>query len=93
MTKHLNLRIRGRVQGVFFRESALKKAADFGLGGFARNELDDSLYIEIEGEEASLNEFVNWCHDGPPMARVDEIEVEEDNQIKGFNGFEISNEE
>lgn len=87
--KHVKLRVHGRVHGVFFRDSALKKAHELGLSGFVRNDLDGSVYIEAEGEEISLNELINWCKDGPPMAEVREVETEEDSELRGFKGFRI----
>lgn len=87
--KHIKLRIHGRVHGVFFRDSALKKANELGLSGFVRNDLDGSVYIETEGREEPLREFIAWCNDGPPMAKVREIEVEEDSELRGFKGFRI----
>jgi len=87
--KYVRLRIHGRVHGVFFRDSAMKKANDLGLFGFVRNDLDGSVYIEVEGEEERLGEFVGWCKDGPPMAKVKEIEVEEDSELQGFKDFRI----
>jgi len=77
MTKHLNIKVFGRVQGVFFRYSAQRKIKELGIKGFARNEPDGSVYIEVEGEEAQLKEFVEWCHKGPPLAHVDRVEVQE----------------
>ncbi len=87
--KHTKLHIHGRVHGVFFRDSVLKKANELALVGFVRNDLDGSVYIEAEGEEESLGKFVNWCKDGPPMAKVREIEIEEDSELRGFEGFRI----
>ena len=74
---------------MFFRDSALKKANDLGLAGFARNDLDGSVYIEVEGDEEPLGKFVSWCKDGPPMANVREIEAEEDSELRGFKSFRI----
>lgn len=87
--KHLKIKVRGRVQGVFFRDSVLKKAIDLGLGGFVRNEPDSSVYIEIEGESESLQEFVHWCQDGPPMARVEGLDIDESSELEGFKDFRI----
>jgi len=90
--KHITIRVHGRVHGVFFRDSALRKANELGITGFARNDLDGSVYIEAEGEEAALGEFVNWCNDGPPMAEVREVETEEDSELHKFKGFRIEGE-
>ena len=87
--KYTKLRIHGRVHGVFFRDSVLKKAKELGLVGFVRNDLDGAVYIEIEGEEKSLGEFVNSCKEGPPKAKVREVEIEEDSELRGFGEFTI----
>ena len=91
--KHIKIRVHGRVHGVFFRDSALRKANELGITGFARNDLDGSVYIEAEGEETVLGEFVNWCNDGPPMAEVREVETEEDSELRKFKGFRIEGED
>jgi acylphosphatase len=86
--KHLNIYIWGEVQGVFFRDSAMKKANELGLVGFVRNETDDSIYMEVEGEEEVLNEFLVWCGSGPPLAKVDKINQEE-SKLVGYDTFEV----
>jgi len=88
MKKHFNVKITGLVQGVFFRTSAKDKALEFKVNGFARNELDGSLYIEAEGEEDNLNRFLAWCHDGPKSARVKNIEISEA-EMMGFFQFSL----
>ena len=50
------------------------------LAGFVRNDPDGAVYIEVEGEEESLGEFLAWCKDGPPMAKVSKVEIEEDSE-------------
>ena len=88
MKKHYNIIISGRVQGVFFRASTLKKAGDLGICGFVRNEMDGNVYIESEGQETALKKFIDWCHIGPPNAMVKKISVIESDS-KYFTGFEI----
>lgn len=75
MKKHLNIKIYGRVQGVFFRISAKEKAESLGIVGFARNEPDGSVYIETEGQEDDLEEFIKWCQKGPEAAHVEKVET------------------
>ncbi|MCB0583490.1 MAG: acylphosphatase [Phaeodactylibacter sp.] len=75
--KRYNLWIRGQVQGVWYRASARRKAVDLGLCGFVRNEPDGSVYAEAEGEEPLLQAFVQWCKEGPEMAQVEQVKVEE----------------
>lgn len=77
MKKHVNIKITGKVQGVFFRASAKENADQFDIKGLVRNEPDGSVYIEAEGESENLNHFINWCRKGPVSARIDLCEVHE----------------
>lgn len=89
MLKHLSIKVCGQVQGVFFRHSAKLKARALGVKGFVRNEPDDSVYIEAEGEKDKLNGFLEWCRKGPPLAIVEKIEFDFSDQMKNFDEFEI----
>ncbi len=86
--KHYNVTVKGLVQGVLFRPLARKEANVCGVVGFARNEPDGSLYIEVEGEEENVEEFIAWCKRGPSMAKIDSVEVTE-GELKGFTGFSV----
>ncbi|MBI1768988.1 MAG: acylphosphatase [Bacteroidetes bacterium] len=86
--KHLNIRVSGKVQGVFFRASTKEQAAIFGVKGFVRNESNGDVYIEAEGEEKQLQEFLKWCERGPNRASVDKVELEE-GPLKDFTYFEV----
>jgi len=83
---HRSIRVHGLVQGVFFRASAREEAIRLGLAGFARNEPDGSVLIEVEGEEDALDAFVAWCRRGPPRARVERVDVSA-GEIRGATGF------
>ncbi|XXF76489.1 acylphosphatase [Myxococcaceae bacterium GXIMD 01537] len=73
-TRRASLRIHGKVQGVFFRESARVEAVRLGLTGWVRNRGDGSVEALAEGEPAPLEDFIRWCHHGPSAARVSEVE-------------------
>ena len=88
MVKHYNIRIYGQVHGVFFRDFAKEKADFLGVFGFVQNEPDGAVYIEAEGEEDKLDEFINLVKQGPSIAKINRIEMTED-QVKNYNGFEI----
>jgi acylphosphatase len=86
--KHLSIIVSGKVQGVFFRASAKEAAEKLGITGFARNEKDGSVYIEAEGADEQLEQFVVWCNHGPSNAVVKNIIVEE-GKVLGFVKFEV----
>ena len=69
------LRITGRVQGVAFRTSAVTAAQALGLAGWVANRADGRVVTVAEGDEAGIAAFIRWCHQGPPTARVDHVEV------------------
>jgi len=85
--KHVNIRVRGLVQGVFFRSSTRKKAKELGLTGFARNEDDGSVYIEAEGDAERLSDLIAWLHHGSGEAEVSNVDVS-DGDVQGFEDFE-----
>lgn len=68
--------VRGKVQGVFFRASTQETAEGLGLAGWVRNRPDGNVEIQAEGDRARLEKLVAWCHDGPPSAKVEGVEVE-----------------
>ncbi|GAB2798909.1 acylphosphatase [Rhabdobacter roseus] len=86
--KHLKITVRGRVQGVWYRASAEKKAQELGLKGFAQNLPNGEVYIEAEGPEPPLLALVCWCHEGPLLARVDEVHTEE-GAVVGYADFTV----
>lgn len=58
------------------------------IRGFVRNESDGSVYIEAEGEEEALAQFVAWCKKGPRLAEVYEIKAESET-MRGFKDFQV----
>jgi acylphosphatase len=86
--KHLTIRIHGKVQGVFFRNTTKQMAQKVGLCGTVQNLSDGSVKVEVEGEENVLNEFLDYCHKGPSKAEVKDVSVEEGN-IVGYTDFRV----
>ena len=84
MTKHL--RLSGRVQGVFFRESMCREAAKLGVSGWVRNRRDGSLEAMLQGEAAQVEALVTWDRRGPAAARVENMAISEGNGE--YSGFE-----
>lgn len=67
--------VRGRVQGVWFREFTRRHADALGLAGWVRNLPDGRVELEAEGPRAVLDELLRHVHGGPPSARVDAVEI------------------
>ena len=76
MTGRAQVRVTGRVQGVFFRQATRETAERLGLSGWVRNLPDGSVEALFEGERLLVEEAVAWCRQGPPRAAVDSVAVE-----------------
>ncbi|MDY7014107.1 MAG: acylphosphatase [Cyanobacteriota bacterium] len=79
--------ISGKVQGVGYRYSTVRQAQRFGLNGWVRNLPDGRVEAVFEGDRARVEQMVNWCYDGPPAARVDDLQTTYE-RATGFDGFE-----
>ena len=86
--KHINIKVIGKVQGVFFRASTKAVADQMGVKGKVKNEKDGSVMIEAEASEAILELFVEWCHTGPEKAKVENVIVE-DGEIQHYTDFVV----
>ncbi len=85
--RRATLRIRGKVQGVYYRESSRREAVRLGLTGWGRNLADGSVEAVAEGSPEALEQFVAWCRQGPPQARVTDVE-RADSEARGeFSTF------
>ncbi|GAO35657.1 acylphosphatase [Sulfuricella sp. T08] len=75
MNNSHHLRIYGRVQGVFFRESMCRKAQQLGVTGWVRNCRDGTVEAMIQGAEEAISAMIEWARTGPELARVEEVEI------------------
>ena len=87
-TKHIDIKITGKVQGVSFRATTKAVADQMGIRGMVRNEKDGSLYLEAEGDDTLLEVFVEWCNEGPDRAKIENVEVTP-GELKNYQNFEI----
>ena len=87
-TRHYDITVTGRVQGVGFRYFVMKNATALGITGFVKNMPDGSVYIEAEGEKDKLDILLGQCRRGPSWARVDNVNWHEAPPA-GFNSFSI----
>src|SRR5215472_15877150 len=81
--------ISGLVQGVYFRADAREVAHQRGLSGWVRNRLDGTVEAVVEGEQSAVQAFIAWCHDGPPGARVTDVQVTWETYVGDFRSFRI----
>ncbi|MDH4318499.1 MAG: acylphosphatase [Desulfobulbaceae bacterium] len=75
--KRMHAIVKGRVQGVYFRDHTRSKADELGLTGWVRNLSDGTVETEMEGEEQAVRTMLNWLHVGSPLADVTEVSYEE----------------
>ena len=86
MTIRRRLLVSGQVQGVFYRDSCRQEAEEKGITGSARNLPDGRVEVILEGDQDAVERMIEWCRRGSDMARVDSVEVEEQ-QPQGESGF------
>ncbi len=87
--KRIHLVIRGRVQGVFYRASAVREAKRLGLTGWVKNRPDNGVELVAEGEEDQVKDFLAWAQHGPSTARVDKIDTRWRSYTGEFASFTI----
>jgi acylphosphatase len=80
--------VRGRVQGVWFRESMRRRADELRVAGWVRNNADGTVEAEVEGDAEDVALLVSWLDRGPSHARVDAVEATERRPC-GERGFRI----
>jgi DNA ligase D-like protein (predicted 3'-phosphoesterase) len=80
--------VRGRVQGVFFRDTTVKVARRLGVFGWVRNADDGTVAVHAEGEEDAVEELAQFLRQGPPAATVEDVEIEEV-KVEGHEQFAV----
>ena len=73
--KTIYFRVKGRVQGVFFRASCKSTAEKLGIAGWVKNTPDGDVEGVASGPNKSLIEFTEWLHQGPRLSKVTSLEV------------------
>ena len=81
--------ISGKVQGVFFRATTRDIARRYGVTGWVKNLWDGRVEAIFEGDEDAVKKVIEWCHIGPPGARVEKVEVMYEDYKGEFDNFEI----
>jgi acylphosphatase len=85
----VHIKISGRVQGVYYRASALQEAEKLGLTGWVMNCPGGAVEAVAEGAKHKLEEFIAWCRQGPDGARVTQVDVGWEKPKNNFYSFSI----
>ena len=89
MARRAHVLIAGRVQGVNFRASTQRRVEPLGVDGYVRNLPDGRVEAVFEGDSDDVQAAIDWCHDGPPAAHVDNVDVTWHDPTGEFDGFSI----
>ncbi len=88
MQKTVALTVNGIVQGVYYRQSAKKKAAELGIAGTVKNETNGNVAIVATGTDLQLEKFMEWCRQGPSTAVVSSVTIQE-LPYQDFKSFDV----
>lgn len=88
MLQTVSISVKGKVQGVFYRQSTKETATRLGITGEVKNLANGDVHILATGTEEQLKSLIAWCHQGPARANVAEIIVE-DIPLHSFSSFNV----
>jgi acylphosphatase len=89
MLKTVSITVSGRVQGVFYRQTAKELATVLNIKGHVKNMPDDTVEIVATGTAEQIEQLIKWCWLGPPKAKVTNVAVKE-LPIERFDKFSIA---
>jgi len=89
MDKTVDIKIRGKVQGVYFRKYTREKAQELGVNGWVKNKNDGSVEIYATGLETAVDKLIEFCHLGSPAADVESVHVNPRGNSEAPASFEI----
>lgn len=81
--------VKGKVQGVYFRQNMRIVSKRHGVNGWVRNLKDGRVEAILEGDEGSVNDVIEWCHAGPPEAKVEDVKVEYESFTGEYDNFSV----
>ena len=89
MVETAHITVHGRVQGVWFRAGTKEKAEELGLTGWVMNRPNGSVEIHAQGEKSQLENFIAWCRQGTPAAKVTSLDIDRSLIQQEFISFDI----
>ncbi|MBA4436940.1 MAG: acylphosphatase [Nitrosopumilaceae archaeon] len=81
--------VKGKVQGVFFRQALKVKAKQNDVFGWVKNLDDGRVEAVLEGNEENVGTLVEWCHGGPANARVEDVDIKNEKFTNEFSKFDV----
>ena len=87
--KRVHIFVKGKVQGVYFRQGMKDIAEKKNVTGWVRNLQDKRVEAILEGKDIDVNLVIEWSQVGPPNAIVDDVEIINENYMGKFSKFEI----
>lgn len=90
MMQRATIRVLGLVQGVGYRRFAEKRARAIGLNGFVRNENSGAVLVDVEGDRAAIETYIEQLQTGPAFARVSDVTVQWLEYDGRYRAFEIT---
>lgn len=87
---HIDIIVKGRVQGVSFRAYTKRKAQSLAITGYVKNLSNGDVKIQAEGKKISLFDFIKWLrNEGSPASEVSEVKVDWSEKLKNYTTFGI----
>ena len=87
--QRVRLFVKGKVQGVFFRQALKVTAIKNNVTGWVRNLKDGRVEALLEGDDVNVSTLVEWCHAGSANARVEDIDIKNEKYTGEFSKFEV----
>jgi acylphosphatase len=88
MTTHIDIIVKGKVHGVFYRGATKAVADQLGVKGWVKNDPTGDVSIAAEGDKIALEMFLDWCREGPEHAKVTSVETHE-GELKNYRNFDV----
>lgn len=87
--QRIRIFVTGKVQGVFFRQALKVMAKKNDVFGWVKNLKDGRVEAVLEGDEEKVNRLIEWSHGGPANARVEDVEIRNEEFIGEFSKFDV----
>ncbi|CAD6516961.1 Acylphosphatase [metagenome] len=87
--QRIRIFVKGKVQGVFFRQALKVMAKKNNVSGWVKNLKDGRVEAVLEGDEEKVSRLVEWSHGGPANARVEDVEIRNEKFTGEFSKFDV----